>query len=46
MAKKSGKAPKSPDKLANTGKKSGVQLSEAELGQATGGTTVKFDRFK
>ena len=36
MAKKSGKSAKSPDKLAKTGK-SGVQLTESELGKATGG---------
>ena len=37
MAKKSSKSSKSPDKLAKTGKASGVQLSESELGKASGG---------
>ena len=37
MTKKTDKT-KSPDKLAKTGKKAGVQLSEKELGQAKGGT--------
>lgn len=37
MARKSPKTTKSPDKLAKTGKGSGVQLSEAELGKASGG---------
>ncbi len=37
MAKKSAKTAKSPDKLAKTGKGSGVQLSESELGKASGG---------
>lgn len=42
MTKKTAKS-KSPDKLAKTGKKSGVQLSEAELGQAKGGlSSLKF----
>jgi hypothetical protein len=36
MPKKSSK-PKSPDKLANTGKKSGVELSEDQLAAAKGG---------
>ena len=40
MAKKSGKSPKSPDKLAKTGKASGVQLSEAQLAKASGGLKV------
>lgn len=42
MTKKTGKA-KSPDKLAKTGKKAGVQLSEKELGQAKGGFVQKLD---
>ena len=42
MTKKTGKA-KSPDKLAKTGKKAGVALSESELGQARGGT-LNFTR--
>lgn len=36
MTKKS-KSTKTPDKLAKTGKGSGVQLTEAELGKAAGG---------
>jgi hypothetical protein len=37
---------KSPDKLAKTGKKSGVELSEGQLGQAKGGLigSFKFDQ--
>ena len=43
MTKKSGKT-KSPDKLAKTGKKAGVELSESQLGQAKGGLlTQKYD---
>ena len=34
--------PKSPDKLAKTGAKSGAQLTESQLGQASGGFTVKL----
>ena len=45
MPKKTAK-PKSPDKLAKTGKKSGVQLSEADLGQVQGGLIQKFDTLK
>ena len=36
MPKKT-KTPKAPDKLAKTAKKSGTELSEAQLSQATGG---------
>ena len=47
MPKKSTNPPKSPDKLAKTGKPaSGVALTESELGQATGGRTVKIDFIK
>lgn len=42
MTKKTDKT-KSPDKLAKTGKKSGVQLSESQLGQAQGGlSSLKY----
>lgn len=37
MTKKTGKTPKSPDKLAKAGKASGVQLTESELAKASGG---------
>jgi hypothetical protein len=40
MTKKTAK-PKSPDKLTKTGKKSGVELTESELGQARGGLIHK-----
>lgn len=42
MRKKSTKPRKSPDKLGKTAKPSGVKLTETELGQATGGYTVKL----
>ena len=42
MTKKSNKSKTSPDKLAKTGKSSGVQLSEAELGKAAGGYPLKY----
>jgi hypothetical protein len=34
---KSGKTKAAPDKLSKTGKKSGIELSETQLGQASGG---------
>lgn len=40
---KGGKTKSAPDKLAKTGKKSGIELNEAELGQASGGAVgIKF----
>ena len=46
MTKKAAK-PKSPDKLAKTDKKSGVELTESELGQAHGGLIQKAgDTYK
>ena len=44
MTKKTGKT-KSPDKLAKTGKKAGVELTEGQLGQAKGGLIglLKYD---
>jgi len=41
MPKKTAKA-KSPDKLARTGKTSGVELKESDLGQVRGGAAVKI----
>jgi hypothetical protein len=41
MSKKTTKA-KSPDKLAKTGKTSGVELNESDLGQIRGGVAVKI----
>ena len=40
MPKKTPKA-KSPTQLAQTGKKSGVELSEKQLDQASGGVVVR-----
>ena len=43
---KTGKARRSPDTLANTGKKSGVELTEQELDKVSGGPTaveIKID---
>ena len=40
MPKKTPKT-KSPDQLAQTGKRSGVELSEKQLDQAAGGVVVR-----
>jgi hypothetical protein len=38
------KSKASPDKLSKVGKKSGIELNETELGQASGGAS--FTKFK
>ena len=45
MTKKSPKSPKSPDKLARTGKASGVRLAEADLGKVQGGAADIFAKL-
>ena len=45
MARKSGKAPKSPDQLARSGKAPGVRLSETDLGKVRGGAADIFAKL-
>ena len=45
MSKPTSKNPRTPNKLAKTGKTSGVRLTEKQLDQASGGltrTTIKY----
>jgi hypothetical protein len=42
MSKSTSKTSKSPSKLAKTGKKSGVALTEKQLDQASGGVAIKY----
>ena len=46
MKTKTDKTAKRPDKLAKVGKKTGVELTEGQLGQATGGLGFNYSKIE